>query len=181
MGVAYLLAFEAVNELMLSKAENIRLDQVIENQYLGLNNGILDQSAILCSRKGHLTVIDCKAFTGESNASSAALPHGIELIGRPPQMPPFAILVVFSGLSQALITTSYNLRVQECAAAAQSLSEDGQPAATRLAPSARRNMRRIGIGSRAPRRGGRRIFLARCAACARGGRVAGGTCRRLAN
>ena len=62
VGLACLLALEAVNGLELGAAENIRLDQAIENQYLGLNNGILDQTAILLSRQGCLTVIDCKKF-----------------------------------------------------------------------------------------------------------------------
>jgi galactokinase len=32
----------------------------IENKYLGLENGILDPSAILLSRYGYLTFMDCK-------------------------------------------------------------------------------------------------------------------------
>ena len=34
--------------------------RLIENEYLGLSNGILDQSAILLSRQGCLTFMDCK-------------------------------------------------------------------------------------------------------------------------
>jgi galacturonokinase len=83
------------------------LDQAIENGYLGLNNGILDQAAILLSRRDHLTVIDC-----------AAVEH--RLI-KPSQAMPFKILIAFSGIRQALVNTDYNRRVEECAQAAQIL------------------------------------------------------------
>jgi galacturonokinase len=34
----------------------------IENKYLGLENGILDPSAVLLSRYGYLTFMDCKVI-----------------------------------------------------------------------------------------------------------------------
>ena len=110
VGVAYLLALEEVNGLRVSPQENIALDQAIENGYLGLRNGILDQSAILLSRQGFLTHIDCRSATHE-------------LIRRAASMPPFAVLIAFSGLRQALVGTDYNRRVDECAAAARILLE----------------------------------------------------------
>ena len=108
IGVAYLLAYEYANELSLSPADNIRLDQVIENGYLGLKNGILDQSAILLSQKGFLTVIDCASATYELIPWSSA-------------MPDFDILIAQSGLREALVSTGYNTRVDECARAARIL------------------------------------------------------------
>ncbi len=108
VGVAYLLALEDVNGLCVSTEENIVLDQYIENTYLGLRNGVLDQSAILLSRSRHLTVIDC-----------ATLEH--KLITQPAEMPPFAVLIVFSGLRRALVSTDYNRRVAECTEAAKVL------------------------------------------------------------
>ncbi len=115
IGVAYLLALEDANRLQLTPRDNIELDRMIENEYLGLRNGILDQSAILLSRKDHLTLIDCKAVTHR-------------LVPRPEALSPFAILIAFSGLSQALITTGYNLRVRECnEAAAILLRAAGRP------------------------------------------------------
>ncbi len=105
VGVAYLLALEDVNDLSVSNGQNIALDQAIENGYLGLRNGILDQAAILLSRTNHLTLIHCDTAQHE-------------LILPPETMPPFAILLAFSGLRQALIGTDYNRRVDECAQAA---------------------------------------------------------------
>lgn len=109
-GVAYLLALEDASGLDVSPRENILLDQAIENGYLGLRNGVLDQSAILLSRKDHLTRIDC-----------ATLDH--EIIPRAAAMADFRILVAFSGIRRPLVSTDYNLRVGECAEAARRLLE----------------------------------------------------------
>ncbi len=108
VGVAYLLALEDVNGLHLSPWENVERDRLIENEYLGLRNGILDQAAILLSRRNHLTVIDCKASTHDLIAPSPAQAEHVWMIA-------------FSGVRQTLVTTGYNLRVEECAEAARTL------------------------------------------------------------
>ncbi|MCB1125403.1 MAG: galactokinase [Verrucomicrobiae bacterium] len=118
VGVAYLLALEHVNELDVAPGVNVRLDQVIENDYLGLRNGILDQSAILLSRRDHLTVIDCRAFDG---SETGGVLTGIQHIPRHPGMPAVRILLAMSGVTQAILTTGYNTRVAECEQAARVL------------------------------------------------------------
>ena len=52
--IAYLLALETVNGLTVTPDENIRLVTRTEHDYIGLNNGILDQTSILFSRCNHL-------------------------------------------------------------------------------------------------------------------------------
>ena len=108
VGVAYLLALEHVNELHVEVERNIAMERQIENDYLGLRIGILDQSAILLSRRDHLTFIDC-----------ARVRH--EVIPRSGEMPPFAIVIVFSGVRKSLEGTDYNRRVDECVEAARTL------------------------------------------------------------
>jgi len=108
VGVAYLLALADVNGLALTREDFVRLDQYIENQYLGLRNGVLDQAAILFSRRDHLTRIDCETLSRDQWPFP---PGGLR----------YAILIAFSGLRQALITTDYNRRVEECAQAARIL------------------------------------------------------------
>jgi len=110
VGVAYLLALEDVNRLSVPVELNILLDQAIENAYLGLHNGILDQSGILLSRSNCLTFIDC-----------ATTKH--QLIPAAHAMPPWSIVLAFSGLRKALVGTDYNRRVAECQAAARILLE----------------------------------------------------------
>lgn len=108
VGVAYLMALEAANDITVTPEENIELDRLIENEYLGLRNGILDQSAIILSRDRHLTVLDCKTVTHE-------------LVPQPPSMEPYSILVAYSGVKDPLVSTGYNTRVDECREAAKTL------------------------------------------------------------
>jgi galactokinase len=115
-GVAYLLALEAANSLNVSPEENIELDRIVENEYIGLNNGILDQSVILLSRKGLLTYVDCQS------GRKALYPcrRAAEL----------RVVILYSGLSRQLCDTDYNRRVAECEEAAGLLLEaGGRPAA----------------------------------------------------
>lgn len=108
VGVAYLLALETVNGLAISAAENIQLDRYIENVYLGLKNGIMDQSMILMSERDTLTYLDCQAVA-------------FEKIPIPPAKNGFDILVVYSGVEKSLGGTDYNNRVAECQEAARLL------------------------------------------------------------
>lgn len=117
VGVACLLALEDVNGLAITAAQNILLDQAIENEYLGLHNGILDQSGILLSRKNYLTLMDC------ATRRHALIPAGASA-------PSCSILLAFSGLRRALTGTDYNRRVAECAEAARILlAAAGRPEA----------------------------------------------------
>lgn len=108
VGIAYLLALEAANDLRLDPGENLRLDHALETRFLGLRNGILDQAGVLFSRRDHLTCVDC------ATARHRLLPAG-------KGMPPLAWVVAFSGLRRALVSTDYNRRVGECREAARLL------------------------------------------------------------
>lgn len=108
VGVAYLLALEVANDLTVSAEENIQLDRYIENVYLGLKNGIMDQSMILKSERDTLTYLDCQSVAFEK----IPIPH--EKNG-------FDILVVYSGVEKSLGGTDYNNRVAECEEAARLL------------------------------------------------------------
>lgn len=106
--IAYLLALEAVNGLTLTPAENIRMVTRTEHEYIGLNNGILDQTSILFSQRNHLTIIDCQS---------------VQIDRAPARIDPsrYAIMAVYSGVAQGLVGTGYNNRVAECQAAARQL------------------------------------------------------------
>src|SRR5699024_8947275 len=60
----------------------------------------LDQSANILSKNNHLLSMDCK--TGEHS-----------LIEKSADMPEFEVIVVYSGVTKALIGTDYNNRVDE--------------------------------------------------------------------
>ena len=96
-----------------------------ENEYIGLNNGILDQTVILFSDHNHLTLIDCES---------------VEIERVPTKMPDhtFEILAVYSGVSHVLVGTDYNNRVAECQeAAGLLLSYAGQSPAPTASPRLR--------------------------------------------
>jgi galactokinase len=105
--IAYLLALEAVNRLTVSPTENIPLVRYTENIYIGLNNGILDQSVILSSYRDHLTTIDCLTFDIDHVSTRMT--------------DPLDILVVYSGVTHVLVGTDYNNRVAECQEATRQL------------------------------------------------------------
>jgi galactokinase len=109
---AYLLALADVNGLVIEKADLIRYSHWVEKEFIGLNNGILDQSANILSRKDQLLYMDCRS-------------EDYSLIPKNPAMPAFAVLVVYSGINKILISTDYNNRVDECTVAAGILQEVG--------------------------------------------------------
>jgi len=108
VGVAYLLALETANGLQVAPEENIEHDRYIENVYLGIENGILDQSIILMSDRDHLTFLDCQ--TVQFSKYSTPVDNGR-----------FEIVVAYSGLVRSLGHTDYNNRVHECQQAARLL------------------------------------------------------------
>jgi galactokinase len=116
VGIAYLLALEQANKLVLSPQENIELDRYIENGYLGLKNGVLDPSIILLSDRDQLTYLDCQSMCFQRYPTAADNGH-------------FEIVVAYSGLTEySLLYTNYNGRVAECQEAARRLLEiTGKP------------------------------------------------------
>ena len=87
----------------------VRLTQRAENKYIGLENGILDQTSIVFGHKGYLLHIDTKE-------------KKVRELPEPPGENRYRILVAYSGYSRELTTSGYNTRVQECREAAVRLS-----------------------------------------------------------
>ena len=106
--IAFLSALAKVNNISLADWETIMMAKAAENRYVGVNCGKLDQSCEVLSRKDHLLYMDCKD-------------DSYELIPLNASMKPFKIAVLFSGLERSLATSAYNLRQDECKAAAYNL------------------------------------------------------------
>ncbi|XP_050375361.1 galacturonokinase [Argentina anserina] len=114
VGVAYLMALENANNLLVSPEENIEYDRLIENEFRGLRNGILDQSAILLSSYGSLLCMNCK-----TKEHKLIHPPKLGKKHKTEWQEAYKILLAFSGLKQALTENSgYNRRVRECQEAA---------------------------------------------------------------
>jgi len=108
VGLAYLHALAAANALVLAPEIAVELDRRLENDYLGLQNGVLDQASITYGRKGHLVFIETRNF--------AATP-----IPLPDSAPAVRWLIAYSGFSRELTASGFNTRVEECREAARQL------------------------------------------------------------
>ena len=103
--VAYVMAFAKANDIELTKMEVINIASQAEREYIGLNNGILDQSCIVLSQKDSLLFLDTDT-------------EEYRVIKKNPKMPDFHLGIFFSGLTRSLVSSDYNLRVAECKTAA---------------------------------------------------------------
>ncbi len=106
--IVFLTALARVNGIKLGDWETILMAKAAENEYVGVNCGKLDQSCEVLCKDEHLLYLDC------SDDSYVLIP-------RNPAMKPFKIAVFFSGLERSLANSAYNLRQDECKAAAYSL------------------------------------------------------------
>ena len=103
--IAYVMAFAKANGISLAPFEVMKIASEAEREYIGLNNGLLDQACIAQGKKDHLLMLDC-----ESNE--------YRLIPKAESMPDFELGILFSGLTRSLMSSDYNLRVTECKTAA---------------------------------------------------------------
>lgn len=103
--IAYVMAFAKANDIELHPFEVVKIASEAEREYIGLNNGILDQACIALGKKDGLLFLDCDS-------------DEYRIIKRNPDMPDFEIGIFFSGLTRSLVNSDYNLRVFECKTAA---------------------------------------------------------------
>jgi len=103
--VAYVLALSDANDISLTPMEIIRITSEAEREYVGLNNGILDQACVVLSEKDNLLYLDTDT-------------NDYQLLPKANDMSEFEVGVIFSGLTRSLISSDYNLRVSECKVAA---------------------------------------------------------------
>lgn len=106
--IAFLSALSKANGITLGEWETIMMAKEAENRYVGVNCGKLDQSCEILCKKDALLYLDCKD-------------DSFEIIQKKAGMEPFKIGVFFSGLDRSLSNSKYNLRQDECKAAAYSL------------------------------------------------------------
>ncbi len=106
--LAFLDALSKVNRIALSSEELIEIAFDAEKNYVGMNVGTLDQSCEVLSRKDHLLYLDCKDGR-------------YELIPQNPAMKPWQIAIFFSGLEHSLLSSKFNMRVDELRAGVYAL------------------------------------------------------------
>ncbi|MCR5829380.1 MAG: GHMP kinase [Lachnospiraceae bacterium] len=108
--IVFMKAIAKLNNIALSDWELIELAKAAENRYVGVACGKLDQCCEVLSKKDSILFLDC------DNDS-------YELIPKSGSSDAYDIAVFFSGLERSLASSAYNLRLDECRAAAYSLLE----------------------------------------------------------
>lgn len=129
--IAYVMAFAKANGISLTPFEIVKTASEAEREYIGLNNGLLDQACIALGKKNELLFLDCD--TNEYRHIKFGQAH--QAIGTPPKQGElegvFEIGIFFSGLTRSLVNSDYNLRVFECKTAAWNmLAYQNQPLKT---------------------------------------------------
>ena len=153
--IAYVMAFAKANDITLQPFEVVKIASEAEREYIGLNNGLLDQACIALGRKDELLFLDCDTneYRHIKFGGTGSLPKQGGLEGL------FEIGIFFSGLTRSLVNSDYNLRVYECKTAAWNmLAYTDQPLKTfdktflRDIPKATFDKTRIAMPARFARR-----------------------------
>ena len=95
--IAYVMAFAKANGIKLKPFEVVKIASEAEREYIGLNNGLLDQACIALGQKDGLLFLDCD--TDE-----------YRIIKRNPEMPEFEIGIFFSGLTRSLVNSVFECK-----------------------------------------------------------------------
>jgi len=103
-GLVTARAFIKTSGLEWNPVRMAKICQAAENQWLGLNSGIMDQMVSAGARLGHAFFLDCRSLEFQH----VPIPPGI------------AILVLDTTTRRELVNSAYNQRHAECAAAARS-------------------------------------------------------------
>lgn len=106
--ITYLNALCKINGIKLSSRELIEISKESENVYVGVSCGKLDQSCEVYCKKDHLLYMDMKD-------------DSYELVPVNPKMKPYKLAIVFSGVERKLVSSKYNMRVDEAKSAAYAL------------------------------------------------------------
>ena len=139
--VATARTFAAVSELAWEPAVMAPLCQRAENEWVGMNCGIMDQLISAAGKAGHALLIDCRS-----------------LESRPVPLPPAsAVVILDTATRRGLVDTAYNERRRQCEDAARQFGvpalrdvslERFEAQAGQLEPVTRRRARHV-IGENA--------------------------------
>lgn len=103
--VATAILLTKLGRLEMAPLELARLCRRAENEFVGVNCGLLDQATSVFGRRNEIVFLDCR----EESVDTIPVPPGIGL------------LIVDSGVKHALTGGEYNERRQDCFAAASLL------------------------------------------------------------
>lgn len=85
--------------LGISLKEVAKLAQRVENDYLGLKSGIMDEAAIALGKKNHCLLLNCQEYEYEQI---------------PLDLGDYTFVVLKTNVPRSLVSSKYNERVEEC-------------------------------------------------------------------
>lgn len=106
--IVFLAALAKLNHITIKQQEMIQIALEAEKDYVGVSVGTLDQSCEVLSKKNHLLYLD-------------TMDGSYELIAQHPDMKPYKIAILFSGIERTLVGSKFNMRVDEAKSAAYAL------------------------------------------------------------
>ncbi|MFP7170252.1 galactokinase [Terribacillus sp. 7520-G] len=98
-------------DLGMDRVRLVHLGQRVENEYIGVNSGIMDQFSVGMSKQGHAILLDCSTLHYE---------HA------PIDLSEHVILIANTNKQRTLAGSKYNERRSECEAALRDLQQELQ-------------------------------------------------------
>ncbi|WP_026568715.1 galactokinase [Sediminibacillus terrae] len=90
---------ESLYELPIDRIRMIQLGQKVENEYIGVNSGIMDQFAIGMGKKNHAILLDCQS---------------LDYSYAPVQLWEYIVMIINTNKRRELAGSKYNERRMEC-------------------------------------------------------------------
>ncbi len=86
------------SKIELPKSKVAKLCQRSENEYIGLNCGIMDQTAVIFGKKNNALLLDCQSL----EMKQTSIPDHL------------TIVIINSNIKHALVDNEYNKRAEQC-------------------------------------------------------------------
>lgn len=101
--VAIAIVFQLTHDLSLDKVEMAELCRQAENQFVGVNCGIMDQFTAVLGKKNHALFLDCTS----KQYNRISVPRDVKIV------------IANTNVRHDLVDSVYNTRVEECRKAVQ--------------------------------------------------------------
>lgn len=115
--MAIVAMFEALGGFTLDGVEAAKVGRRVENEFIGVHSGIMDQFIARMGKAGHALFLDCRT-------------HEFEQI--PAALPKVKFVIADTGISRGLAGSKYNERVAECQEAVRIMADALKKPATHL-------------------------------------------------
>ncbi|MBU5595707.1 galactokinase [Amphibacillus sp. MSJ-3] len=100
---------ESLYQLNIDRIKMVKLGQQVENQYIGVNSGIMDQFAIGMGKKNHAILLDCNTLDYQY---------------APVDLGKYIIMIMNTNKRRELADSKYNERRSECEHALKDLQSE---------------------------------------------------------